>query len=72
MVEARIPFIRSFDVLLQYLMTLAISDGFDEQAIYDEVTSTYAFESVSREEWHWCLDFLVNGGKKMDVYDRVS
>ncbi|MEZ5008860.1 MAG: ligase-associated DNA damage response DEXH box helicase [Chitinophagales bacterium] len=69
-VEARIPFIRSFDVLLQYLMTLAISDGFDEQTIYDEVTSTYAFESVSREEWHWCLDFLVNGGKKMDVYDE--
>lgn len=69
-VEARIPFIRSFDVLLQYLMTLAISDGFDEAAIYKEITSTYAFESVSKEEWYWCLDFLVNGGKSMDVYDE--
>lgn len=69
-VEARIPFIRSFDVLLQYLMTLAISDGFDEAAIYKEITSTCAFESVSKEEWYWCLDFLVNGGKSMDVYDE--
>ncbi|MEZ5004308.1 MAG: ligase-associated DNA damage response DEXH box helicase [Chitinophagales bacterium] len=69
-VEARIPFIRSFDVLLQYLMTLAISDGFDEAVIYKEIISTYAFESVSKEEWYWCLDFLVNGGKSMDVYDE--
>ncbi|MCB0501152.1 MAG: ligase-associated DNA damage response DEXH box helicase [Bacteroidetes bacterium] len=69
-VEARIPFIRSFDVLLQYLMTLAISDGFEEAVIYKEITSTYAFESVSKEEWYWCLDFLVNGGKSMDVYDE--
>ncbi|MCP4121606.1 MAG: DEAD/DEAH box helicase, partial [Bacteroidetes bacterium] len=57
-VEARIPFIRSFDVLLQYLMTLAVSEGFDADALYDEIKSTHAYSSISKDEWKWCLDFL--------------
>ncbi|MCT4622581.1 MAG: DEAD/DEAH box helicase, partial [Schleiferiaceae bacterium] len=36
-VESRLPYIRSFDVLLQYLITLAVADGFDEQQIYEEI-----------------------------------
>ena len=69
-VEARIPFIRSFDVLHQYLMTLAVSDGFRQEVIYEEVKKTYAYSSISKEEWHWCLDFLVNGGSHLESYDE--
>jgi ATP-dependent Lhr-like helicase len=69
-VEARIPYIRSFDVLLQYMMTLAIADGFSEMELYQEVKSTFSFESITREEWLWCLNFLVNGGNTMDAYDE--
>ena len=69
-VEARIPFIRSFDVLLQYLMTLAISEGFDQKEIFAEIKSTYAYASVTEEEWFWCLEFLVQGGKRLEIYDE--
>jgi len=69
-VEARIPFIRSFDVLLQYLMTLAVSEGFDADALYDEIKSTHAYSSISKDEWKWCLDFLVNGGEHLEVYEE--
>ena len=35
--EDRIPFIRSFDVLMQYLVTLAVSEGFNSNQLFSEV-----------------------------------
>jgi ATP-dependent Lhr-like helicase len=69
-VESRLPYIRSFDVLLQYLITLAVADGFDEQQIYEEITQTRSFDSVTMDEWKWCLHFLVNGGNQLSGYEE--
>ncbi|MCB0644319.1 MAG: DEAD/DEAH box helicase, partial [Phaeodactylibacter sp.] len=52
-VEDRVPYIRSFDVLIQYLVTLAVSDGFVPDEIWVEVTTTFCYQSISREEWAW-------------------
>src|SRR5690606_22746821 len=41
MVENRYPFIRSFDVLIQYLVTLAVSEGFNPKVIFEEVIQTH-------------------------------
>lgn len=68
-VEQRIPYIRSFDVLTQYLMTLAVGDGFDPQQIYQEITNTHCFESVSQEEFDQCMSLLLHGGSSMKAYD---
>jgi ATP-dependent Lhr-like helicase len=68
-VEQRIPYIRSFDVLVQFLVTLAVSDGFNEKEIYDEITATYSFHSVTREEWNWCLQFITTGGPSLGRYE---
>ena len=70
MVEERLPYIRSFDVLLQYLVTLAVGEGMDPRIILNEIRQTKSFESVTDEEWHWLLQFLVNGGKALDAYDE--
>jgi len=70
--EPRIPYIRSFDVLIQYLMTLAVSEGFEEEKIYPEIKSTHCFESISKDEWLWCLDFLVDGGNSLEAYDEYQ
>ncbi|HLT42117.1 MAG TPA: helicase-related protein, partial [Sphingobacteriaceae bacterium] len=70
MVENRLPFIRSFDVLIQYMLTLAVSEGFDANTIFEEVTKTHCFESISREEFNECLLLLVKGGKTLDAYDE--
>ena len=69
-IERRIPYIRSFDVLVQYLVTLAISDGFIANDLYGEVIRTHCFSSVSREEFNWCLSFITEGGKLLDAYDE--
>src|SRR5690606_14211370 len=61
-VEDRLPYIRSFDVLVQYLMTLAVSDGFTPEVVLQEVRSTFSFSSISDEEWNWVLKFLTTGG----------
>ncbi|MCB9298525.1 MAG: ligase-associated DNA damage response DEXH box helicase [Lewinellaceae bacterium] len=70
--ESRIPYIRSFDVLLQYLVTLAVSGGFRPEEIYEEVKGTYAFRSITEDEWAWCLDFITTGGQSLDAYDEYK
>lgn len=67
LIEERLPYTRTFDILLQYLTTLAVSDGFYEAAVYKEVVSTFAYRTISREEWENCLSFLTTGGL-MEAY----
>ncbi len=69
-IEQRMPYIRSFDVLIQYLVTLAVSDGFRPKDIYEEITKTHCFASVSQDEFYWCLSFVTEGGKMLDAYDE--
>ncbi len=70
--EPRIPFIRSYDVLIQYLMTLAVSDGFEEEMIFNEVKNTFCFASIERKEWEQILDFLVTGGSSLSAYNEYQ
>ncbi len=70
--ESRIPYFRSFDVLVQYLVTLAVSDGFDPEKVYREIKQTFSFESINSEEWNWCLQFITSGGAALEAYDEYS
>ncbi|GEM_PF-183672 len=70
MLESRIPFVRSFDVLIQYLVTLAVSNGFDQRQIFEEVRETFCYSSISESEWHWCLRFITQGGDSLTNYDE--
>lgn len=69
-VEDRLPYIRSFDVLMQYLITLAVSDGFRPDEIYEEIKGTFSFSSVSEEEWAWLLSFITTGGDSLQAYNE--
>lgn len=69
-VEDRIPYVRSFDVLIQYLVTLAVSDGFEPEEIFGEVKRTHCFASISWDEFTWCLAFITTGGKSLYAYDE--
>jgi ATP-dependent helicase Lhr and Lhr-like helicase len=69
-VEDRYPYIRSFDVLIQYLITLAVSDGFNEEQIYNEIRGTFSYSSVTEDEWSWILHFITTGGESLRAYDE--
>ena len=70
LVEDRIPYLRSFDVLIQYLVTLAVSDGFVPAEIFKEVQSTFAYSSINEEEWAWLMNFITTGGSALTAYDE--
>lgn len=72
LLEHRTPYIRSFDVLIQYLMTLAVSDGFKPDELFVQLKQTFSYESISEEEWEWVLDFIHSGGKTLYAYDEYK
>ncbi len=71
-IESRKPYIRSFDVLAQYLVTLSLSDGFMPDQILEEVRKTFAFQSISDDEWRWVLVFIHSGGDALHAYDEYN
>ncbi|SFR34480.1 ATP-dependent helicase Lhr and Lhr-like helicase [Robiginitalea myxolifaciens] len=71
-VEDRIPYLNSFDVLIQYLTTLAVSDGFHPDEIYQEVRQTFCYQTLSKEQWAWLLNHLVLGSQSLRTYDEYK
>ncbi len=71
-VESRTPYIRTFDVLIQYLITLAVGEGFFPPEILPEIRGTFCFNSISDEEWAWALDFITSGGQALYAYDEYK
>ncbi|MGK6352750.1 ligase-associated DNA damage response DEXH box helicase [Parapedobacter sp. DT-150] len=70
LLEQRLPYVRSFDVLLQYMVTLAVSDGFRADELYEEVRATHCFSSISRAEFDECLLMVTQGGRTLDTYEE--
>jgi ATP-dependent Lhr-like helicase len=72
LVEDRMPYLNSWDVLIQYLNTLAVSDGFYPDIIFKEVQSTFCFQHITKEEWQWILNFIVYGSQSLQAYDEYK
>ena len=70
--ESRDPILKPMDVLVQYLVTLAVSDGFIPNEILTELRSTFCYQSLSDKEWEWALTFITTGGKSLRNYPEYS
>jgi ATP-dependent Lhr-like helicase len=55
-------------VLLQYLVTLSLGDGFIPNEVWEEVKSTFCFQEMNDAEWKWCLAFITHGGLSLQAY----
>ncbi len=71
-VEDRIPYLLSFDVLIQYLVTLAVGNGFYPKEIFPEIKSTFCFQGITEEQWRWCLNFITLGSQSLQAYDEYK
>ena len=71
-IESREPMLLCFDVLVQYLCTLAVSDGFVPAEIFKEVKKTYCFSNITEDEWLELLFFLTAGGAALQQYDEYK
>jgi ATP-dependent Lhr-like helicase len=51
------------------LSTLAISDGFFPEKIFEEIKTTYCYKDISEDEWLQILQFITAGGVALQQYD---
>jgi ATP-dependent Lhr-like helicase len=72
LIENREPRLLCFDVLIQYLCTLSIGEGFRADEIFDEVKTTYSFGEMTREEFDQLVNSIVNGGVALQQYDEYK
>ncbi len=71
-IESKVPQLLCFDVLIQYLCTIAISDGFFPDEIFAEVKSTYCFAEITKEEFQEILLHITAGGVALTQYDEFK
>lgn len=69
-IEDRVPVTRAYDVLIQYMVTRAIGEGFRREELYREVITTNCFADLSMEEFDWMLAFIIQGGSTLNTYDE--
>jgi ATP-dependent Lhr-like helicase len=70
--ESKPPLTLCFDVLIQYIVTLACGEGFDSEATFAEVKSTLCYAELSKEEWNWVVRFASVGGNSLGSYSEYS
>ena len=71
-IESKEPMLLCFDVLLQFLCTLAIGEGFEPNALFKEIKSTYCFADLTEDEWQELLIHITVGGRALQVYDEYK
>jgi ATP-dependent Lhr-like helicase len=71
-IESREPLLLCYDVLIQYLCTLSISEGFHADVIFKEVKATHCFSELTEDEWQELLFFITAGGAALQQYDEFK
>jgi ATP-dependent helicase Lhr and Lhr-like helicase len=72
LIESKEPMLLCFDVLIQYLCTLAVGEGFKPNEIFKEIKSTYCFNDITEDEWRALLHHIINGGNALEQYDEYK
>ncbi len=70
--ESKQPLTLCFDVLIQYIVTLACGEGFDSDKTFQAVKGTYCFSELTEAEWQWVVRFAAVGGNSLGSYSEYS
>lgn len=71
-IESREPLTLCYDVLIQYLSTLAVSDGFRPEEILPQIRATHCFADLPDADWQQILYFITAGGRALEQYDEFK
>jgi ATP-dependent Lhr-like helicase len=69
------PMVMTYDVLVQFLVTLALGGGFRKEDLFPVIKGTHAFSEMTEEEWRWCISFITVGGsigKNYEEFHKVA
>lgn len=70
--ESKEPMVLCFDVLIQFMGTLAVSEGFDAKTLFNTAINTHCFSEMTKDEWLQTLQFITNGGNALNQYDEYQ
>ena len=71
-IESKVPLLLCFDVLTQYLCTLAVGEGFYPDQVFEEIKNTYCFSAITEAEYKEILLHITAGGKALNQYDEYK
>ncbi len=71
-IESKIPLLLCYDVLIQFLCTLAVGNGFYAEETFEQIKSTYCFADITKEEFNELLLYITIGGKALNQYDEYK
>ncbi len=69
-VEAREPLVMCYDIVIQFLVTLAVGEGFTKDSAYHILKSSHAFSYLTENEFNWALNFITKGGTTLKAYEE--
>ena len=69
-VEAREPMVLTYDVMVQFLVTLAVGEGFRADEVYTMINRTHAFSMLTEDEFSWAIQFITQGGNTLKSYEE--
>jgi ATP-dependent Lhr-like helicase len=71
-VEQRKPLILAYDTLIQYLLTLAVGDGFIPKEVWEEAKSSFCYSYLDEDAWDKMLTFITSGGYALHAYEEFK
>lgn len=69
-IEERKPFVLTYDILVQFLVTLAVGEGFKAKEAFELIKKVHAFHFLTEEEFYWCIHFITKGGTTLSSYEE--
>jgi ATP-dependent Lhr-like helicase len=72
LIESRDPMVLCFDVLVQFLCTLAVGEGFVAHELYHEIKNTWCFAEITEQDWQQVLTHITTGGSALTQYDEYK
>ena len=67
-IEPKTPVILCWDVLVQWLCTLSVGDGFQPEEVRSVLAQTHAYGEMEDDDWRQCLDLISTGGPSLRAY----
>ena len=58
-----------YDVLIQFLVTLAVGSGLEPETIFPVAKRTFSFRDLTWDEMNWMMDFITKGGASLGSYE---
>jgi ATP-dependent Lhr-like helicase len=66
------PRLGGLDVLAQHVLGVACSDGFDADALYEEIRTASPYADLARADFDAVVNFVATGGYALRSYERFA